>query len=115
MLGKDYVPAAPMTASPNESPSPSATSPGPTASPAEESATASDEEKMDDDFIGPPLDARATDHEQWIVSVEMVSDLKKIDVRLERTQWEALQPGDRVHVVYRQGKYTGTVWSAKIE
>jgi hypothetical protein len=57
---------------------------------------------------------RATDREQWIVSVKMIDDNRWIDVPVERPQWEKLQEGDRVQVVYREGKYTGTVWSAEI-
>lgn len=85
VLGKEYVPANEISASPNESASPHS------------SAT--------------PI----TRPEQWLVHVEMVADLKKMDVQVERPRWEALHEGDRVRVTYRQGKYTGTVWSAEID
>ena len=67
-----------------------------------------------DDMIGPPLDPRATTDEQWIVSVRMIEGGRQIDVRVDQPQWEKLKINDRVHVTYREGKYTGTVWSAEI-
>ena len=84
VLGKEHVPPAELSVSPNESASPSSPAPSP-------------------------------QPEQWIVNVEMVADLRKVDVRVERSRWEALREGDHVHVTYRQGKYTGTVWSAEID
>ena len=30
------------------------------------------EEEESEDMIGPPLDSRATNHEQWIVSVRLI-------------------------------------------
>ena len=88
VLGKEYVPATEISVSPNDPASPNS---------AEPSAT--------------PI----TRPEQWLVHVEMVADLKKVDVQVERPRWEALHDGDRVRVTYRQGKYTGTVWSAEID
>ena len=88
VLGKEHIPPAELSVSPNEQASPNS---------AEPSAT--------------PL----MRPEQWLVQVEMVTDLKKVDVQAERSRWEALRKGDRVHVTYRQGKYTGTVWSAELD
>lgn len=33
--------------------------------------------------------------------------------RVDRKKWDALQTGDRVQAVYREGKYTGTVWASE--
>jgi hypothetical protein len=60
-------------------------------------------------------DARATNHEQWIVKVRMLDNGRRIEVRAYRGQWEKLHENDRVKVTYRAGKYTGTVWDAEID
>jgi hypothetical protein len=52
--------------------------------------------------------------EEWIVSVQMVSNQRWIDVRVDKARWEKLKEGDRVKVTYREGKYTGTAWAAEI-
>jgi len=64
---------------------------------------------------GTNKDPRAVDHEQWIVSVEMVKDLRRIEVRVDQPRWKALKIGDRVKVTYKIGRYTGTVWDSAIE
>ena len=69
-------------------------------SPAEASPTAASSPRMSE--------------EQWIVSVRMLSDNRWIDVPVLKPQFEKLKEGDRVNVVFREGKYTGTVWSAEI-
>jgi len=71
-------------------------------------------EDESDDLIGPPLDSRATDHELWIVSVRVIENGRRIDVRVDQPQFEKLHIGDRVQVSYREGKYTGTVWASEI-
>ena len=82
------------------------------------SATPEDNPEKEDYWIvavrGPASEPRATRYEQWIVTVRMIADLRQIDVRVDPPRWEALKEGDRVFVTYRQGKYTGTVWDAKI-
>jgi hypothetical protein len=60
-------------------------------------------------------DERATNHEQWIVKVQMLDNGRKIDVRADQAQWEKLRENDRVKVNYRVGKYTGTVWDSESE
>jgi hypothetical protein len=112
VLEKIYVPARPVSVSPNESRSPAASEP--TQTPAEQNSTETATEPADD-TIQPALDPRAVEHEQWIVAVEMVDDLKKIDVRIDAARWEKLKPRDRVRVSYRQGKYTGTIWNAELK
>lgn len=85
--GKEYVPAAQIEVTPDES-----ESPAPTVSPT-------------------PF----TIDEKWIVHVEMVAALRKANVCLAKERWETLKAGDRVHMTYREGKYTGTVWSADLD
>jgi hypothetical protein len=60
-------------------------------------------------------DARATNHEQWIVKVRMRDNGRTIEVRADRAQWEKLHESDQVKVTYRVGKYTGTIWDAEIK
>lgn len=52
--------------------------------------------------------------EQWRVSVRTTEGGRSFTVRAKRTQYERLKVGDRVKVRYREGNYTGTVWSAEI-
>ena len=60
-------------------------------------------------------DPRAMGDEQWIVRVQMIDDLRKIKVQTDRAHWEKVKIGNRIKVSYREGKYTGSVWSAEIE
>jgi hypothetical protein len=52
--------------------------------------------------------------EEWIVSVEMVADQRRLNIPVEKARWEKIKEGDRVKVTYREGKYTGTAWTAEI-
>ena len=70
---------------------------------------------MKKDVRGTSRDPRAMTEEQWIVRVQMVSDLKRIKVQTDKAHWEKIKLGDRIKVSYREGKYTGTVWAADIE
>ena len=70
---------------------------------------------MKKEVRGTGKDPRARDHERWIVRVEMIADLRRIDVQTDQPHWEKVKVGDRIKVTYRQGKYTGTVWDADIE
>jgi hypothetical protein len=60
-------------------------------------------------------DARATNHEQWIVKVRMRDSVRTIEVRADRSQWKKLRENDQIKVTYRTGNYTGTVWDAQID
>ena len=64
---------------------------------------------------GTGKDPRATDQERWIVSVKMVADLRLVDVQTNQARWEKLKVGDRIKIIYQQGKYTGTIWNSEIE
>ena len=50
-----------------------------------------------------------------LVKVRMFDNGRKIQVRVDRGQWEKLRVNDRVKVAYRTGKYTGTVCDAEIQ
>lgn len=64
---------------------------------------------------GTSRDPRAWDTEQWRVTVQLVDGGRRFNVHADRSRWEKLKIGDRVNVSYREGKYTGTVWSAEIK
>jgi hypothetical protein len=51
--------------------------------------------------------------EQWRVKVRIVGVGGTI-VRATKEQYEKVKAGDRVKVRYKQGNYTGTIWSAEI-
>ena len=52
--------------------------------------------------------------EQWRIKVQLIEGGRGLTVRAEKAQFERLKVGDRVKVRYREGKYTGTAWSAEI-
>jgi hypothetical protein len=64
---------------------------------------------------GTSRDPRASNYEQWIVTVRVNRDGRQFNVQADQRQWEKLKEGDRVPVTYRVGKYTGTVWASKID
>ena len=64
---------------------------------------------------GTGKDPRASDHEQWIVKVEMNAGGRRFNVQTDQARWEQLAIGDHIEVAYREGKYTGTVWAAEIK
>lgn len=70
---------------------------------------------MKKDVRGTSKDPRAYPGlEQWRINVRMIEDGRRFTVRAKKAQFERLKVGDRVKVRYREGKYTGTVWSADI-
>ena len=115
---KEHIPVAEAVPSPSAisstHPANGAAAPNDEPIPGEEIVT---EEKEDSgtDVRGTRKDPRASDHEQWIVNVEMARDLRRIELRADQPQWAALKVGDRVQVTYKIGKYTGTVWDARIQ
>jgi hypothetical protein len=40
---------------------------------------------------------------------------RTMEVRADRAQYVKLRENDQVKVMYRMGKYTGTVWDAEIQ
>ena len=70
---------------------------------------------MKKDARGTSKDPRAYPGlEQWRIKVRMIEGGRGFTVRAEKAQFERLKVGDRVKVRYREGKYTGAVWSAEI-
>lgn len=68
---------------------------------------------MKKEVRGTSKDPRASDHEQWRVTVELMEVSRRFFVPTDRAHYEKLKKGDRVKVKYSEGKYTGTVWGAE--
>ncbi len=134
VLEKEHIAAAEPSPTPKPTPTPDASlirkeggtdaaKPPPSESPvAEEAQTelAPDEVAVDSyvmkkDVRGTGKDPRAMTHEQWLIKVEMMRDQSHFTIHSDRAHFLKLKPGDRVRVSYKQGKYTGTIWSAQIE
>ncbi len=126
VIEKEYIAAAEIRATPSAAPGNSVTPPVPAAaSEASDNAGTTRELKpteivvdgyvMEKDVRGTSKDPRVLTHEQWLVRVELASGGRKIHVHADRKQFEKLKPGNHVEITYREGKYTGTVWSAEIK
>lgn len=125
VLEKEHIAAREMTtpiAQQSASPSEPTPGPGKLASQEEEKPQelAEDEVAVDTyvmkkDARGTSRDPRAMTDEQWIVSVQMIADLRRIKVQTDKAHWDKVKIGDRINISYRQGNYTGTVWAAEIE
>ena len=63
---------------------------------------------------GTSRDPRALKDEQWLVKVRTIRDNRTFGIPAERGQCDRLEVGDRVQISYQVGKYTGTVWGARI-
>ena len=132
VVEKEYIAAGEERATPTPGTSPAdpgATSVDPAASPSESGETeeytaakplAEDEilvegHVMKKELRGTSKDPRAYPGlEQWRISVRLVEGDRAFTVQAKRAQFEKLKAGDRVKVRYREGKYTGTVWSSEI-
>ena len=44
----------------------------------------------------------------------MISDMRRVNVQVDQPQFERIKIGDRLNVIYHEGKYTGTIWGAEI-
>jgi hypothetical protein len=127
VLDKEHIAAAEPVPTPTpggeQSASPNGSSPIPSESPSEEVVyreMAEDEIDVDGfvmkkDVRGTSRDPRARSDERWIVNVQMIEDGRRIKLQTDKARFDTLKVGDRVKVSYREGKYTGTVWSADIE
>lgn len=126
VLEKEHIAAAEPSPTPStqDSPTPAAENPdaSPTESPDEnwEPKVAPDEIVVDGvlmkkDVRGTSRDPRAHQNEQWIVKLQMIDDLRQLTAFPDKVRWEKLKVGDRVKVTYKQGKYTGSIWSVNIE
>ena len=125
VLEKEHIAAAEIHETPSPAPGNPITSPTPApASAAKDEDETARELKpgeivvdgylMDKEVRGTSKDPRARTNEQWLVRVELISGGRKVDVHADRRQYEKVKPGDHVEITYRQGKYTGTIWSAEI-
>ena len=130
VLEKEHIAAAEITPAPTPAPDPdqaagaSKATPTPTevASVEEVPLRELREDEIDvDGYVmkkevrGTSRDPRARADEQWIVRVQMIENLKRIKVQTDQSHFDKVKIGDRIKVSYRQGKYTGTVWTAEIE
>ena len=122
VLEKEHIAAAEPSPTPTTQESPPLAKPSPTESPGEnwEPKLAPDEIVVDGtvmkkDVRGTSRDPRARDNEQWMVKLQMLSDLRQLTAFPDKARWEKLKVGDRVKVTYQQGKYTGSIWSVSIE
>jgi len=118
VLAKEHIAAAPLlsetpsaehTASPN-APTPTQEQPRPIGN----DEITVDSYVMRPEGRGTSRDPRALNDEQWLVKVRLMDSGRTFNVQAQRSQFDKIQEGDRVHVSYRSGKYTGTVWSAEI-
>ena len=124
VLEKEYIAAGEEEATPTPGITPADPAVTATSTPqADESATrpmADDEIDvegyvMKKEVRGTTKDPRAYPGlEQWRLTVQMVAGGRTFVVRAPKAQFEKLKPGDRVTVRYREGKYTGAVWSAEL-
>jgi hypothetical protein len=113
VLAKEHIDAAlPTAETPNTESTPS---PDEQLRPMRDDEIAVDGYVMKPEERGTSRDPRALSHEQWIVKVRMLDNGRTFQVPADQTKWEKLRENDRVKVRYRTGKYTGTVWAAKIE
>ena len=126
VLEKEHIAAAEIRETPSAAPVNSITSPtlAPGSAANDEAETARELKPgeivvngyvMEKDVRGTGKDPRALTDEQWLVRVELISGGRKIDVHADRGQYEKVKPGDHVQITYREGKYTGTIWSAEIK
>lgn len=91
IIGKEYVAAMEISATPKADNNASPIEPVTGDSPkqlagSDDLATVEPEESTGVDDQGPAQDPRATDHDQWIVNVRMTNNARKIDVRVEPPQ-----------------------------
>jgi len=127
VLEKEHIAAAEVTPTPTPTAERFASPSGATPSPNEvvveeqelrelgEDEISVDSYVMKKDVRGTSRDPRARSDEQWIVRVQMVDDLRRINIQTDQAHYDKVNAGDRIKVSYRQGKYTGTVWAAEID
>ena len=130
---KEYIAAGEELETPTPGPATSPAEPGaapvnPAASPTGSGESAeyverplAEDEIVVDSYVmkknvrGTSKDPRADSGlEQWRIKVRLIEGGRGLTVRAKKTQFERLKVGDRVKVRYREGKYTGTAWSAEI-
>ena len=119
VLAKEHIAAAPRALSETPSAEHTASPNAPTPTQEQPRPIGNDEITVDSYVMRPEVrgtsrDPRALNDEQWLVKVRMMDSGRTFNVQAQRSQFDKIQEGDRVHVKYRSGKYTGTVWSAEI-
>jgi hypothetical protein len=70
---------------------------------------------MKKEVRGTSKDPRAGSDEQWRITVDIVEARRSHTIHSDRAHYDKLKVGDRVKVRYRQGQYTGAVWTADLE
>jgi hypothetical protein len=126
VLEKEHIAAMEVTPTPatQQSATPGDSTPPPTKLASEEETKAvvlAEDEIVVDTYVmkkdarGTSRDPRATTDEQWIVRIRMLADLRQIKVQTDKRRWDKVKVGDKINVTYREGNYTGTVWSAEID
>lgn len=70
---------------------------------------------MKKEVRGTGKDPRAYVDEQWLVKVALAKGGREFTVRTDRAHYNKVKVGDRIKVTYHQGKWTRTVWSARME
>lgn len=109
------TPGAATTPASAASPAESSDSDGYTERPLAEDEIVVDTYVMKKNVRGTSKDPRAFPGlEQWRINVRLIEGGRRFTVRAKKAQFEKLRAGDRVKVRYREGKYTGTVWSSEI-
>jgi len=112
VLSKEHIAAAPPTTETSTAEHPPTSNEQPQPIPDDEITV--DGYVMKPEVRGTSRDPRALKEEQWLVKVQMIHDGRSFNVPTEQTLFDKLKAGDRVHVSYRLGKYTKTVWGAQI-
>jgi hypothetical protein len=120
VLAKEHIAAAEVQPSPASDAATPRAIPGPGSEEVEAKPLAADEIVVDQIVMtaavrGTGKDPRAIADEQWRVTVKLSGNGLQFNVQSDKGQWEKIKVGDRVHVKYSQGKYTGTVWGAEIQ
>jgi hypothetical protein len=127
VLEKEHIDVAEVTPSPSPEPTPTTTTtttePQASSSPSNDEPVlremAPDEIEVDGyvmkkEVRGTSKDPRAGKDEKWLVKVEVVENGRRINVHSDRAHYEKVNVRDRIKVRYKEGNYTGTVWSAEI-
>lgn len=121
VLEKEHIAVQAPTPTPTDSVSPTVSAGTPAPEAAEEPREMAPDEIAVDGVVmkaavrGTDRDPRASADEQWIVKVRTTDNGRTFNVHSDKTHFEKVHAGDRVQVVYRVGKYTGTVWSSDFE
>jgi hypothetical protein len=124
VTAKEHIDVAEIKPSPTPMPTADAAKLQPTPSPEGEEVVLKEmapDEIAVDGFVmkkevrGTSKDPRAGHDEQWRITVDIVEARRSHTIHSDRAHYDKLKIGDRVKVRYRQGQYTGAVWTADLE